>query len=68
MCDLKFIDGGHLGNQYLSAKSHDPVSVSLLKASLLKLGHNTSVEIVEETQFANGKTMTKTFRIDSFQK
>ena len=49
MGDIRFIDGCHPGNDYLAVTSHDPVSASLLQARLVELGHNTSVEIVEET-------------------
>ena len=49
MGDLRFIDGCHPGNDYLAVTSHDPVSASLLQARLMELGHNTSVEIVDET-------------------
>ena len=43
--DLCFIDGVHLGNDYLGVTSKDPVTASLLQARLLELGHDISVEI-----------------------
>ena len=49
MGDLQFIDGCHPGNDYLGVTSHDPLSASLLQARLLELGHNMSVEIVEDS-------------------
>ena len=46
--DLNFIDGCHPGNDYLAITSHDPLSASLLQARLQELGHNISIELVEE--------------------
>ena len=46
--DLDFRMGEVSCGDYLGVLSEDPITASLLQARLIELGHNTSVEIVDD--------------------
>ena len=48
--DLDFREGEVSCGDYLRVLSEDPITASLLQAQLIELGHNTSVDIVDNTQ------------------
>ena len=48
--DLDFRMGEVSCGDYLGFLSEDPLTASLLQARLIELGHNTSVEIVDDSQ------------------
>ena len=48
--DLDFRMGEVSCGDYLGVLSKDPITASLLRARLIELGHNTSVEIVKDAQ------------------
>ena len=49
MDDLEFISPHDITYSYnIGVTSEDPITVSLLQVRLIELGHNTSVEIVDD--------------------